>query len=271
MASGQILKATRDGKTVRKDELVIVTFDIESTGAYMTPKIAKSARGDDVFAVGFCVGTVRSGVLQKGRFCLKLPRETASQSWASVWSANGYEARCYEQFWSKFESVLDALQDQSDPENNMCHNHVEFDGFFRRLLLEIEAAFGKRWTIYTDTTAFDTVGLSAMLQRSGHFPLLNMQSNGGYHARSTYDVDSALCGVYGIVPGEDPKKHRAFAEARAAYEDHKKEKGIVHDHMPENDAQHIFEEFRFMWNHSPAAQMMTLGESEAVPTSDDDE
>lgn len=133
-------------------------------------------------------------------------------------------------------------------DNNLCADRAEFDAEFRALLLDLEDKYQKRWTIYTDTTSYDTVGLSAILMRSGAHPLVNMQSNGGYHPRSTYDIDSALCGRYGIVPGEDTKANEMFARIRRQFED---EKTVEHNHLPDNDAEHIAAEFLHMWEHAP--------------------
>ena len=262
------MRTTRndESKSVEDDELAYCVLDIEGTGKSLIPNELDSQR-DEVFAIGHCIFTMRSGVISTGRICLDLGKKPG-ENWDTLWSRRNFEERCYKEFWSKNEGVLDKLQDTEDPDNNMCMDRGEFDCAFKDFLLSMEQKFGKRWTILTDTTAYDTVGLnsmlvrrkfpplselctfglSAMLMRSGYHPLVNLQSNGGYHPRSTYDVDSAIVGRYGIAPGENPNDNPRYKKAR---EDFKKLETVPHDHMPDNDACNIASEFIYLWNHAP--------------------
>ena len=205
---------------VVKQKLGYLSVDIEATGG--------SYSKDVCFAVGWALGSRadhENDNVRSGKVILDMGKPTY-QTWAEFWETKGFEKRCYEEFWSKHLSVLDALQSSGNAKERYAED--AFPHSVNEIFVEAETLFDKV-ILLTDTIHFDTVWISILLDKAG-YPPLNFKRNGKYNGGGI-EVDSYKMGVYRVEPkGErpwekDPLFLKHFVE--------------LHDHDPENDAKSI--------------------------------
>ncbi len=204
-------------------DIGFLSIDIEATGQFF---------GKDKFiAVGFAWGTVEEHHSWKVAVDLG---KSAGKSWPVFWEQQGFEMRCWEQFWSNNTAVLDKLQ--SGP----TIAHAELASVLNNKLAEIEANY-KKLILVTDTTAFDLVWVSAVLMMNGYLAL--NYSRLGVH-RWGYEIDSLAEGAL----------HMDGNTNWSEFDRLRKEKiypllpelgSSSNSHDPEDDAKHIlFQYFR---------------------------
>lgn len=208
-----------------------LAFDIETTGQ-------NNGAGDCLFGIGFAYGTVDEGVKERGKFMLDLGKRPG-MNWRTLWETSGYEMRCFDDFWSKNLTVLNALQAQDALKEPMFTGPRAERQMARRindLLAEVEKST-EEFSIVFDTTAFDSVWVDSLLTRYG-FPSLLYHRDGKYHFDSTFDSDSYIRGVSGALPHLGRKRKRELK--KSVMDGFVKEEG---DHDPEVDAANILNEF----------------------------
>lgn len=225
---------------------LIAAIDLESTGSY----IQGPPHGRDrVFAAGIAVGVV----LADGRLAVVrdlcssyidvLPHVTG-ENWASCWRTNGWEQRCYDEFWSREENtrVLEQLQRRAVPTDVAARVRHEFH--------RVEAVAhvnGCPISWYTDCPMFDPWWVNLVMLNAGERPLVYYRNNA--YGLDVIDLFSKFTGVVAALTGEPTytstpisKAARAEMRARAA-------RDCPHTHDPIDDATYIVAEVF----HLPAA------------------
>lgn len=211
----------------QEGSLCFYAVDIETTGNLLYR--------DCCFAIGWAYGTTIDDI-KTGSICLDMKKEK-DVTWKKFWEAKGYETRCYDEFWSKHEDILDRLQDKSrtkPPIGTKKEMVEEFQAF----LTDMEKRYAES-VLITDTTAFDTVWLSHLLQEEGNAGI-GYRRNGAFS--KSLELQSYRMAAYGVWPL--PKS----AIAEKPWNTDEKYKTLVwdhanHDHDPENDAHQILRAF----------------------------
>ena len=166
----------------------IITFDIETTGQH-------SHAHDVIVAIGACVGELQDNgafnVLSKHSWARDM-RKPADTDWASFWILSGFEPRCYQEFWSKYEDILDGLQRDAT---------IQSDAVLARKLnyfLEDQEKDGPFCLLF-DTLLFDSVWLDNLLRSNGYAGLSRNRDGSGW--RSAFELDSFRFGATGAPLG----------------------------------------------------------------------
>jgi hypothetical protein len=94
----------------------------------------------------------------------------------------------------------------------------------------------ERYTVVSDTIAFDTVWLTNLLYKHGAHGLAYRRDGNYNRGIGGVEVDSYLMGVYGVQLDDAEDRRRKPWEGDPLY---KFTKRPPHDHDPENDAAHI--------------------------------
>lgn len=196
--------------------------DIECTGA--------SLFTDKCFAIGLAYGDSLSSV-KTFNACVTLGKPSAV-SWSQYWKEMGFEMACYERFWSKNKQTLNLLQDPTKV--NLYETEKKMIDALNAFMVDMEKEFDQLCLV-TDTTCFDTVWLTYLLQKHGH-PGLAYFRNGEYRRGGSFEMDSFRLGVYGVNP-------------RSSYAPWRQDKDFAvnltspHDHHPEHDALYIYQKW----------------------------
>jgi hypothetical protein len=210
-------------KVVAKKPVGFLVFDIESTGANVFT--------NRIFAIGWAYGSCPDDVVG-GKILIDLgkPKDV---SWEAFWDQCGWEKRCWDEFWSKNVSTLDALQSWDG--DDIPHSDSSAAFSVSAVMQEVEDLFD-RYTIVTDTIAFDTVWLTNLLYDNG-FHGLAYRRDGNYNRGiGGIEVDSYLMGVYGVqLEDENDRKTKPWTGDPL----YKSTIRPPHDHDPKNDAHHI--------------------------------
>lgn len=224
----------------------MLAIDIEVTGKYieLTACTPPSAH-DEVFAVGACVLDARTGkVLQRRRWVLQLKRNDCD-TWEQVWRAEGYEMFCFEQFWSKYENILDALMMRYPNDTYPRERRAEM----WRSVGEFVASVQRQWPAHmrvSDTMDFDLAHCSNKLValESGFMRLWYDGDPKGTKKAVGHlgTVRDAALGLRSFAAGDrtaDEKalvaRHRALAIPA--------ELQLEHSHDPQDDAECIARQF----------------------------
>jgi len=205
---------------VEKHPYGVFAVDIEATGANLFT--------DKCFAIGLAFGTDLNSY-ETHNVCLDLKKPEDS-TWAQHWETCGFEKDCYDSFWSKNEDILNMLQDRSKV--HLCKTEKAMVTKFQQLLGDIEKKFDKL-TLVTDTTCFDTVWLTVLLQKY-KYPGLAYKRDGNYRRGGSFETDSFRVGAYKVNPAikrEPWKDDEEFCSALTS----------PHDHHPEHDALFIYQ------------------------------
>ena len=214
-----------------------IALDIETTGQKLS--------SDQCFAIGWAYSDTNKNITS-GNCCLNLSKPE-EETWGDFWLKKNYEMKCYNEFWSKNEEMLELLQDSKRV--NLVNSEKEMILNLQKALEEVESKFDNVKLI-TDTTSFDTVWLTILLQKYG-YPGCAYYRNDQY--RSCYELDSYQKGVYLVhptdktTPWNNDKTFQSYLTAK-------------HDHHPENDAKHILE----TWFATLNAQKRKLKEKEIL-------
>jgi hypothetical protein len=205
-------------------KLGVIAIDIEKTGC-------RDENLDPMFAVGIATAPIdASSIEEVESFSISLNlKKPNGKSWSEHWKSEGYELRCWDEFWSKNEGVLDLLQDP------LCILRVESREQLVTCINSILSLYESMYSqtiIVTDTTLFDTVCVSAELKKYNFVPL-NFTRKGEY--RSGVEVDSYISGLFKI---SDPSDWEGLCSANKFIEPYLLEK-VEHDHHPMNDAKSI--------------------------------
>jgi hypothetical protein len=223
----------------KKKPYGFIAFDIETTGADVFT--------DKMFAVGWAYGSCKEDVVT-GKCILDL-KKPKDKSWSFFWFQKQWESRCWNEFWSENEPTLDALQDEravkAQPRSRWCNCDNAMAFWVASALQEAEETFEK-YTVITDTIAFDTVWLTNLLC-SCKLPGLNYKRDGTFNRGiGGIEVDSYLMGIFGLKL--NCRDARNGLKIRKPWEkdlDYAKamEGAPPHDHDPENDAHNILYQF----------------------------
>ena len=212
---------------LKRRPLVYIALDIETTGKHFLG-------ADRCLTIGWaCGAATRSWPCVKGDPCIRRGHacvglgKPVDVSWADFWSREGFEASCFQSFWSQRLGMLDRLQDPADAalvpsERDMISR---LDGVLRELETEFEKV-----VVVTDTTCYDTVWLSYLLAKHGFETLLYRRS--GEYNGGAIELESYRYGVYDANPEEGGSpwlRDRVYRENFHA----------AADHHPQNDAHAI--------------------------------
>ncbi len=162
----------------QRKRICYISIDIETTGADM--------RRDQLFAIAIAYAdssAKNKSQIRSWKAILNLGKPKDC-SWEDFWKVQGFEQRCYDEFWSKNEDMLNSLQRQATIHTDMR----DLIAAFNEKLKEIEEEFDET-VIVIDCICFDPVWVSAQLMLNG-FKALNYSRAGKY--RSSYDVDSMI-------------------------------------------------------------------------------
>ena len=205
-------------------KLGVIAIDIEKTGC-------RDENLDPMFAVGIATAPIdASSIEEVESFSISLNlRKPVGNSWGEHWKSEGYEMRCWEEFWSKHENVLDLIQ---DPLRILRVETREQLITGINSILSLYESMYSQTVIVTDTTLFDTVCVSAELKKYNFVPL-NFTRKGEY--RSGVEVDSYISGLFKIA---DPSEWEVMSETNKFIEPYLLDK-VEHDHHPMNDAKSI--------------------------------
>jgi hypothetical protein len=240
----------------KEDLVCFFAVDIETTGDFLAK--------DCCFAVGYAWGTSIDDV-KTGSVCLDM-KKGKDVTWKEFWQKNGYDMRCYNEFWSQHEDVLERLQDKtrSKPpivtKKEPCSQHEDVLERFRditpshsnslvgtkkemveeiqKFLTEIDKNYPQS-VLITDTTAYDTVWLSNLLQGEG-YPGIGYKRNGKFS--KAIEMQSYRMAAYGFCPFLRYKDGAKPWETDQKYKVQVLDR-VKHDHDPQNDAHQILRAF----------------------------
>jgi len=226
------------------------TDDIIKPKGYCASDIERTGKGlvDVTFAIGWSHSDQSLKNITSGQICYdfglnleeidKMDHEEKVKTIRKFWKFNGYEMRCFDEFWSKNIDTFISIQHIARSNVIDCESMSNVIHVFNEELKKIEAKYSQL-NIITDTTMFDTVWLNHLLLEHGYAPLNYDRSGKKY--RWGYETDSYALGALGCTPEDDWKK----------YDDLLKEKidsicpeiTAEHDHIPKNDAKSILIRF----------------------------
>jgi len=209
----------------KKPELGVIAIDIEKTGC-------RDENDDPMFAVGIATAPIdATSIDQVFSFSVALNlQKPESMNWSDFWKEKGYEERCWDEFWSKNENILDLLQ---DPIRILQYDSRELVALWINNTLMVCERMYEKTIVVTDTTLFDTVCVGSELKRYNFIPL-NFTRKGEY--RSGVEVDSYIAGLFKI---SDPCDWKLMGDVNQKYIDPLLLGKVEHDHHPENDAKSI--------------------------------
>lgn len=218
----------------KQKEKVYIAVDIERTGKFQEADHSKGEKGDVTFAIGFAVGNVESGVIERHSFALNLHKDKATP-WEEHWKESGHEERCWK-WWSETPKKLATLNNLQDPTKiKMFETQAEFSAEINRLLGDIEERYESDGFV-SDTLCFDMVHIGHLLTMYGFLPI-NYQRKGSYIWG--FEADSYLRGAAGT------SKYDIMSEFQKHVSGHfQPDLGDTeHDHDPGNDAATILAQF----------------------------
>ena len=199
---------------------LFVAFDVESTG--------QGLETDTCFAIGYCIGRSETNIVERGKWVVKLPEQVQAKDWRTRWETAGWEMRCYDEFWSKHENMIDDLM-----ANANCTSEQEMFTELNKLLRRLEAN-PAGFTPVFDTLTFDSVWLCQRLQRYGFADLAHYRDHTGY--RSSYELDSLRLG---LEASQIPERVRVSPHLE-----------VSGAHDPEVDAYNIFVAFMALYEYA---------------------
>lgn len=189
-------------------------LDIEMTG---------STRNDKIIAIGIAHGP-SAFEMSSTQLVVKLDKPSDA-TWGDFWKSSNFEWRCFEEFWSKHEKVLNELQSQAS-----IGTVEELARQFNDTLEAIEKQYS-RLILVTDTIAYDTTWLNMLLVMHDYRPL--NYSRQGEH-RWGYEIDSLTEGALHVDANHDWETYRALVEMEI--DTRFPSLHVTHNHRPEQDA-----------------------------------
>lgn len=211
----------------QKPKLGAIAIDVEKLGR-------RKVGTDPLFAVGIATAPVDATSMDQVKsFSVALDlKKPTDHSWSSFWAVNDFESRCWVEFWSKNQAILDLLQDPTKV--SMVGKRAEVAAWIDETLKKCEEMY-ERTVIVTDTTLFDTVCVGSELVRFDYIPL-NFNRDGSYRGAGGIEVDSFISGLFGV---DDASDWRTLVDFTQKYIDPLLLGQVKHDHHPENDAKSI--------------------------------
>lgn len=200
-----------------------ISFDIETTGQFMTK--------DTMFAVGFCDSN-----MNKKSIALDLGKPN-NMSWKDFWKQQGWEQRCYDEFWSKNLDTLNKLQ---NPDHiKLVKTESELIKYIHEETLKFEQNSKNKVEYITDAIGFDFSWLSFMFSKYNH-PSMTYNRSGKYCRR--FEIDSYIMGLKGTT-SDDYRNVQIFKrELEKKYGSHLNR---LHPHDPADDAEYIMRCYTF--------------------------
>lgn len=214
----------------------IQAWDIEGTGARLFGK-------DVVFAIGTTTlridkATGMAEMVEQERWVLDVNPE-AKTPWDELWKTQGWEWRCFEEFWSKHTLVLDALMTKT-PAIQRFKDQGAMAASVAKYLEDTETRYGDDILRIYDTVGYDVTEIGNLLERHGHTSIFLVRK--GWPAEVSYlgDVRRAALGV-NLLFGSTPEQKKA----RQEHDKQALPAGLEHTHDPADDAASI----AFKWVH----------------------
>lgn len=200
-----------------------LALDIETTG---------KKKNDKIVAIGYA-WKKRDGSVVNGHHALKLFSEDDNVE--AVWRREGFELRCFNEFWNT-PTQMDILK-QLQQGAEVVETEAELAFRLNETLKEAEEHWGGNLQIVTDTTAYDTCWLHRLLVEHDYHALDATRT--GKH-RWTYDLDSFVLGLLGVTPDTVCWRDMdAFTRLLRKLP----VESVPHDHHPANDAKSILADF----------------------------
>lgn len=211
----------------QKPKLGAIAIDIEKVGRRFEDV-------DPIFAVGVATAPIDATSMdQVQSFSVALDlKKPEGTSWGDHWKQEGYEERCWTEFWSKNENILDLLQDSNRV--NMVGCRSMLNAWINGILKKCEEMYEKT-VIVVDTVLFDTVCVGSELKHFSYIPL-NYNRDGTYRGAGGIEVDSFISGLFGV---DDPSDWRTLVDYTKKHIEPLLLAQVEHDHHPENDAKSI--------------------------------
>lgn len=193
-----------------------LAIDCEATGC---------RKGDVFFAFGLYCNRMAA------RFTLKLGKHPG-ESWQELWTRKGYCMKTYFEFWQHHLAVLDELE-KSARYTSLEELASAIDTYLVELC-ETTDLLG----IVSDTVTFDGHALGSLLREHGHRPLHECRRTGQYIRG--FHTDSYARGLFNVLP---------LQKANCDVSTHLQTYGVVHSHLPEQDAE---------FHHAQFAKIVSL-------------
>lgn len=175
-----------------------------------------------MFAIGWAIHPTGDS----GQIALDLRKPRAS-TWESWWKKNGWDTRCFDEFWSKHLPKLDAMQDPQ-----AISVYVSRDSMMAQIVTLLKSLEAKYDTIVPlfDTVSYDSVWMDLYLGQCGFQPLMYRYDGGMSWPR---DVTGFFNGVCKFTPNT-PEQIRSVKKGELE----SKIPGWKHEdaHFPQSDA-----------------------------------
>ena len=230
------------------DKCAIIGIDIENTG---------HTDDDIIFAIGISWGFVGCDKVLKMQMIMFLREPGTVEEWRQFWLDNGFEMRCFEEFWSKNIDVLNGLMEKAtifetdskysggyDSGHLHKHHFVEATAVlaehFNNALINIEDLY-KSTSIVLDTLCFDSAWLNHLLIFHGHRSL-SFTRMGKYRGWN-YEIDSIIAGLARINPITGNWKRLAAFKAEQILTRLPHLGDTCNSHNPGDDAENILVTF----------------------------
>lgn len=180
----------------------ICAIDIETSG----PNLIKNA----ILSIGYCIGDIYGNIHIKERIDLKMPEEC------------GFDKQCYDEFWINHLEKLKIFKNSAlDPQEGIKQFTDTLD------------SFGNELIIISDNPSFDIGFINYYICKYSNRKPLNYDNHNNY--RPIYDTDGYTRGRlhidYDYIWTSDTYAMRTLGINVLANP----------DHMPENDAEYIYE------------------------------
>lgn len=214
--------------TTKEYKTLVVGIDVETTGAYY---------GKDLILMGAIVAidpktmTIIRLPQRTNLFGRRFPKADDIESYRKVWEENGFEMRCFEEFWTKNIDTLRNFQDENS--DILSDDDVSLASRVNDILRMYES-FAEKLIIVSGAIAFGPSILNVLLVSYGHKPLYYSR-DGKY--RWLFHTPSYFLGLLGMniieMTGDDWKEYDEWLEQCV----HSIELcPVKYDHHPENDA-----------------------------------
>lgn len=213
---------------IMKYKTLVVGIDIESTGAYF---------GKDRVILGAIIAmdpetqSIVSHQIFEPRentFGRRIQKPDGTSTYKDIWKANGFEERCFDEFWAKNIPTLTQIQEKYD--DVLSDDDESVAARINTILQRIEQV-SEKLVIVSDTMAYDLSFVNTLLITHAYKPLYYSR-DGKY--RWMYHTSSYFLGLWGgdvtnMTPGD-------WNDFDMWMKDTFKGCPVEHDHSPENDA-----------------------------------
>lgn len=230
-----LAKLTDDEKT----NPLTLAFDIETDGAFSSK--------NNILQIGASVVSAYPRRKQIDSFLMSEYRKTE----LGEHNIEQFEPRCWNEFWSKNTTTLDAIAAHTNTENSIEYNRTEMITGFVSFVSKWENICSENnLTLFrtTDNKAYDPFFINVYIERYlPKTPVLPYKfSNGSYS--NLFETHSVQWGLLLALDGKVFKdKKRGLAKAILDYYDCLPSvEEIVHDHRADHDAYAIAEELQIL-------------------------